>query len=1131
MRLVETIVEGQLRHSHNGSDGNVEVGTSIPAELLPSDTPPRHTSIFVFILRLLLAYVLAPTILGSVFLSLILFDIPSSAPAWSIKRSRFRKLFALLMQLLPIGLGVFCLVSDASTTNVVWGFVAGLVIPVVIAAHVRRSALRSPTKQFYFPQCDTSYQRSFIVARITDTIQLSVVVSFIVGADQEFRYGVLLGIDDETVVPWIAVALVQVFLLSVALVATSGGHATAQNKQDVVYTEQSGAGAVNISIGTEPEVNLPPQQQHSNFQLSPPGHALRDYKPLRATVILIGDLLFVQIVVILMNTIVAAVDEDESDVNVSTALRWAAMVSLSMYVPCAVQIVPMYLIDSVVQRARRSVGGERTDLKSWFLSVHTHAQHRAVTTACITAALLYPGSRWTLFVLFCAVHTMEALYHAFHGVAGLAFGARVVFVTHLVGVTVASGAALCADYFIDEDTTVLYVVWAAVCIVFWIVLVVVSYYIISKQSSTVREVSVSQSRLTPHAGTSSEGMQHQIHHHHHIEMSDAIIDPIAQQPGTASPLFNDHKHQYPQSHHNEEELQQQSGRYTPYTGPAVEEQQLCDPATAQHDAALYTEPDVGDDLDEGEAGQNNNNTNTNGVFGDTAAVATTTRNDEIHVDLGDKNGIDYAAAAHHTRATAAAEHTDEIELDLEEGSSQQQQQQQPFPPQQSYGQNNTNNSEIEIDLCGGVDGDGGTNGLILEGDGDAADGLPTAGRSGSKEGSYWNATDDQEDPSRYCVGGYHAVQPGEVFGGKYKAVVKLGWGEFSTVWLARDVETQTFVALKISRADEDFRGASLHENDAYEVLNQTLVKYEQGSPPIESEFIMRMFEYFEHTGPHGTHIVTVAELLGPNLLKLITVHEFRGIEIDIVRVVIRQVLLGLTFLHSHGIVHSDIKPENILLVSPTENVMRAMMCVPDSEITEADIVSVQNALRGVYTVAEDEGRMEALFRHYGAKISDLGSARYTNRQYPVCVVQTREYRAPEVLLGYADIGTGADLWSVACMTFELITGDFLFDPKVQEDYDKDVYHFTLMRHMLGEVPTPFSICGTLSPEFFATDGRFLGPDMESTTIAQHAMENYGVPEEEAVALEQFLLPMLMYDPTQRATAKEMLSHPWLSVED
>jgi hypothetical protein len=46
---------------------------------------------------------------------------------------------------------------------------------------------------------------------------------------------------------------------------------------------------------------------------------------------------------------------------------------------------------------------------------------------------------------------------------------------------------------------------------------------------------------------------------------------------------------------------------------------------------------------------------------------------------------------------------------------------------------------------------------------------------------------EEEDLEDYCKGGYHLVEPGQVYkNGRYSVVRKLGWGHFSTVWLARD---------------------------------------------------------------------------------------------------------------------------------------------------------------------------------------------------------------------------------------------------------------------------------------------------------------------------------------------------------
>lgn len=69
------------------------------------------------------------------------------------------------------------------------------------------------------------------------------------------------------------------------------------------------------------------------------------------------------------------------------------------------------------------------------------------------------------------------------------------------------------------------------------------------------------------------------------------------------------------------------------------------------------------------------------------------------------------------------------------------------------------------------------------------------------------------------------------------------------------------------------------------------------------------------------------------------------------------------------------------------------------------------------------------------KLVDFGNACWTYKQF-TSDIQTRQYRCPEVLLG-SKYSTSADLWSFACICFELATGDVLFDPHSGENYDRD----------------------------------------------------------------------------------------------
>jgi len=104
---------------------------------------------------------------------------------------------------------------------------------------------------------------------------------------------------------------------------------------------------------------------------------------------------------------------------------------------------------------------------------------------------------------------------------------------------------------------------------------------------------------------------------------------------------------------------------------------------------------------------------------------------------------------------------------------------------------------------------------------------------------------------------------------------------------------------------------------------------------------------------------------------------------------------------------------------------------------------------------------------YLVKIVDLGNACWTFKRFTEDV-QTREYRAPEAILG-ATYGTEIDIWSVACIVFELLTGDFLFNPKAGKHYSKSEDHLALMIELIGK-PKSHAITGKYADEYFTRRG-------------------------------------------------------------
>lgn len=170
---------------------------------------------------------------------------------------------------------------------------------------------------------------------------------------------------------------------------------------------------------------------------------------------------------------------------------------------------------------------------------------------------------------------------------------------------------------------------------------------------------------------------------------------------------------------------------------------------------------------------------------------------------------------------------------------------------------------------------------------------------------------------------------GEVLIGRYVIVQKLGWGHFSTVWLAKDIKFNSFVALKIQRSASHYLEAAF---DEVEILDQvssywmkpewlaSLKQHYKSDPSKlahitgDDSYSVQLLNCLLHCGPHGKHFVMVFEILGVNLLEVIKRYNYKGVPMPLVRILAKQLLTGLDYLHRIcHVIHTDLKPENVSL--------------------------------------------------------------------------------------------------------------------------------------------------------------------------------------------------------------------------
>ncbi|XP_065142294.1 SRSF protein kinase 3 [Paramisgurnus dabryanus] len=374
--------------------------------------------------------------------------------------------------------------------------------------------------------------------------------------------------------------------------------------------------------------------------------------------------------------------------------------------------------------------------------------------------------------------------------------------------------------------------------------------------------------------------------------------------------------------------------------------------------------------------------------------------------------------------------------------------------------------------------------------------------------------EDQEDSSDYCYGGYHPIQLGDVFNKRYKVVSKLGWGYFSTVWLCIDLRSGRHVAVKVLKSGAGFTQAGQDE--------VTLLRCASGPTarnPLK-ERIVQLLDEFKIAGVNGIHICLVLELLGPDLRCWQVCFGNPGLSLTCVKRVITQVLEGLVYLHTHcKIIHTDIKPENILLCLESQSsphTAGGALSTYSSDI-KAAILQIPGA-------SVNPGALENL----RVKIADLGSSCWVYKHFSQ-EIQTRQYRSLEVLLG-SDYGPPADIWSTACLAFELVTGDSLFEPKAGQNFSLEEDHLAHIIELLGKIPASVALSGKHSSEYFDRKGELLRiAALRPWGLFEVLVEKYHFLLRESSLFSDFLLRMLDFVPERRATAAQCLKHPWLQL--
>ncbi|BDA48356.1 probable serine/threonine-protein kinase PRP4 homolog at C-terminar half [Coccomyxa sp. Obi] len=335
------------------------------------------------------------------------------------------------------------------------------------------------------------------------------------------------------------------------------------------------------------------------------------------------------------------------------------------------------------------------------------------------------------------------------------------------------------------------------------------------------------------------------------------------------------------------------------------------------------------------------------------------------------------------------------------------------------------------------------------------------------------------------VEGYYNFQVGEMMDGRYEVFATHGKGVFSTVLRARDkgqtdpLGRHPEVAVKVIRANEVMFKAGQTET--------VILRKLSGADPEGKRHVVRLLRTFEYR----QHLCLVFENMDINLREL-TKKYGRGIGLNIeaVRAYAAQMLMALAHLRNCGVLHADIKPDNILV-----SASRTMV-----------------------------------------KLCDFGSAMFTGDNETTPYLVSRFYRAPEVILGLK-YDHPMDMWSVGCVIYELYTGKILFPGKSNNE----------MLKLFMDVKGPF-------PKKMLKRGAFVGQHFEDDPNTSFALQEEDPvtkrPVRRLIAnptvkkdftallagsqgekrklahLSDLLERVMNLDPDKRPTPKEALRHPF-----
>ncbi|EER23503.1 Protein kinase domain containing protein [Coccidioides posadasii C735 delta SOWgp] len=394
---------------------------------------------------------------------------------------------------------------------------------------------------------------------------------------------------------------------------------------------------------------------------------------------------------------------------------------------------------------------------------------------------------------------------------------------------------------------------------------------------------------------------------------------------------------------------------------------------------------------------------------------------------------------------------------------------------------------------------------------------------------------DVEDLEGYRPGGYHPTLIGDTFcGGRYKIVHKLGFGGYSTIWLAHDQQLQCYVSLKILVA-----GASQGSNEG-----EILCLLAKGTLNcFGRRFIPTLLDQFSFDGPNGHHLCLVGEPAGCSIANSKENSTNFMFPRDAARSIAAQLIMGLNYLHANDVCHGDLHLDNFLLHVPGfDNLSTAELYKRHGKPYEVPTRRLDGKSSTphapphvIYPMIWNMPANEVMDPEI--IISDYGTSFIASKTPSPTLHTPALYSPPEEFFN-EHITTAADVWTLGVVLYDAMGERPLFETF---SWDPDDI-IAEMVNTLGQLPARWWGSWTNRSEFFNLDGSWITNFQRIGTPVFRRLHQrmwdmgrgetpetceWDVAGGELKALEDMLRAMMAFEPVERPTAKQLMMSEYM----